>query len=68
MKSKILFIFFLFLYYSNVFAESIFIESKNISIDKIKETSIFENEVNVKTKDGSSLLAILQNIIKLQEF
>ena len=52
MKNKILFIFFLFLYNSNVFAESIFIESKNISIDKNKETSIFENEVNVKTKDG----------------
>ena len=52
MKNKILFIFFLFLYNSNVFAESIFIESKNISIDKNKETSIFKNEVNVKTKDG----------------
>ena len=52
MKNKILFIFFLFLYNSNVFAESIFIESKSISIDKNKETSIFENEVNVKTKDG----------------
>ena len=52
MKNKILFIFFLFFYNSNVFAESIFIESKSISIDKNKETSIFENEVNVKTKDG----------------
>ena len=52
MKNKILFIFFLFLYNSNIFAESIFIESKSISIDKNKETSIFENEVNVKTKDG----------------
>ena len=52
MKNKILFIFFLFFYNSNVLAESVFIESKSISIDKNKETSIFENEVNVKTKDG----------------
>ena len=52
MKNKILFIFFLFFYNSNVLAESVFIESKSISIDKNKETSIFEKEVIVKTNDN----------------
>ena len=52
MKNKLpLFFFFLF-FSSKVFAENIFIESKNISLDKNTQISIFENEVKVKTEDG----------------
>ena len=34
-----------------VFAENVFIEAKNIILDKDKVTSIFENEVVGKTKE-----------------
>ena len=33
-------------------AENIFIEAKNISLDKNKETTIFEKDVIVKTETG----------------
>ncbi len=36
-------------------AENIFIESKNISLDKNKKISIFENEVIIKTKENSTI-------------
>ena len=56
MKNKIIFIFLNFvIFFNTAFAENIFIQSKNISIDKNKENSIFENEVFVKTQDGSTI-------------
>jgi LPS-assembly protein len=51
MKSKILIIIFSILFFSKGSTENISIEAKNISIDKDKVTSIFKNEVVVKTKD-----------------
>tara|TARA_E500000178_G_scaffold10413_1_gene10187 strand:+ start:8189 stop:10588 length:2400 start_codon:yes stop_codon:yes gene_type:complete len=45
-------IFFFFIYFSsNVFAEDISISAKNVSIDKIREVSIFKKEVVVKTEN-----------------
>ena len=56
MKNKIIFIFLNFvIFFNTAFAENIFIQSKYISIDKNKENSIFENEVFVKTQDGSTI-------------
>ena len=52
MKNRFLFLFFFLFYSSIVFAENIFIEAKNISIDKNKQLTLFENEVRVKTYDG----------------
>ena len=52
MKNRFLFLFFFLFYSSIVFAENIFIEAKNISIDKDKQLTLFENEVRVKTYDG----------------
>ena len=52
MKNKFLLVFLFLFYSSNIFAENIFIEAKNISLDKNKQLSLFENEVKVKTTDG----------------
>ena len=52
MKNKFLLVFFFLFYASNISAENIFIEAKNISLDKNKQLSLFENDVKVKTADG----------------
>ena len=53
MKNKILFfLFFLSFLSSKLLAENIFIEAKNISLDKNNQISLFENEVKVITEDG----------------
>ena len=49
MKNSIIII--LFLLFKNLYAENISIEANNISLDNNDSTSIFENEVVVKTKD-----------------
>ena len=53
MKNKFIIIFFIFLILlsEKLFAENIFITAKNITIDKNDNTSIFENEVVVKTQN-----------------
>ena len=52
MKNKLLILLFAIFICLPAFAESILIESKNITVDKSKKTSIFENEVTVKTENG----------------
>ena len=49
MKNNIIII--LFLLFKNIYAENISIEANNISLDNNDSSSIFENEVVVKTKD-----------------
>ena len=51
MKNKLFIIFITIFFYTTALAENILIEAKNISLDKDRENSIFENEVVVKTKD-----------------
>ena len=50
MKNKLATIIIIF-FFNNAFAENIFITAKNISLDKVNNTSVFENEVVVKTKN-----------------
>ena len=52
MKNRILFTFFFLLFSSNVIAENLSIEAKNISLDKNQKVSLFENEVKVVTENG----------------
>ncbi len=52
MKNKAIFIFFFLIFNSNIMAENIIIEAKNITLDKNQKSSLFENEVKVETKDG----------------
>ena len=51
MKSKFIIIYFLF-FFDLVFAETINIKSKNITIDKDQEITIFKDTVQFKTEDG----------------
>jgi LPS-assembly protein len=53
MKNKFIIIFFFLFSNSVLLAENIFIESKNISIDKQKDISIFENNVVIKTMNNN---------------
>ena len=52
MKNKFLIIIISFFFTTKSFAENISIEAKNIVLDKDRVTTIFENEVIVKTEDG----------------
>ena len=49
MKNKILFFLMIFFSFEKLYASSLQINSKNIILDKNKESSIFENEVFAKT-------------------
>ena len=55
MKSKFFKILLFFFYFTQSFAENINIQAKNISIDKDKEISVFENEVKVITENGITI-------------
>ena len=50
------------------FAENILIESKNITLDKNREISIFKDEVIVRTQENTQIASDLQNIIKKMVF
>ena len=76
MRNKLFTIILSCFFSTNLFCENLLIESKNISLDKNKETSIFQNEVKIKTQDGKIInsnyaeynkktgLIILKNNIK----
>ena len=49
MKNNFLIIFFSMFFFSELFAENMTIEAKNISFDKNTNTTIFEKNVIVKT-------------------
>mgnify|MGYP001996295520 CR=1 FL=1 len=51
MKNKFFPIFFLFFLSSYSYAENMFIEAKDITLDKNKKSTIFKNDVRVKTLD-----------------
>ena len=51
MKNKIYIFTFVFLFFSKVLAENLEITAKNITLDKDKVTTVFENDVIVKTKN-----------------
>ena len=53
MKNRLFLFFFLILFNCPLLAESLNIQSKNITIDKNKEITIFENDVTVKTEDNN---------------
>ena len=51
MKNNFFIIFYLFFHSTNLFADSLSIQAKNISIDKDMQTSIFKDEVTVKSDE-----------------
>ncbi len=55
MKNKIIITIFFLLINNILLAENILIESKNIFLDKNKNTSIFENEVIIKTDNNYTI-------------
>ena len=68
MRSNYFFILFAFLLFTNVYAENLFIQSKNITIDKKKEISIFENEVLVRTEENNEIISDYAEYDKKQSF
>ena len=52
MKNRFLFVFIFLIFSSNIKAENIIIEAKNITLNKNQKSSLFENEVKVETKEG----------------
>ncbi len=51
MRNKIYIFLIFFLFLSNSFAENLQIQAKNITLDKDKVTTVFENDVVIKTKN-----------------
>ena len=51
MKNKIFIILYLFFYSTNIFADNLSIQAKNITINKDGMTSIFQDEVTVKSDE-----------------
>ena len=51
MKSKLYIFILTFQFFSNALAENLLIQAKNITLDKDKVTTIFENDVVVKAKN-----------------
>ena len=51
MKNKIFIILYLFFYSTNIFADNLSIQAKNITINKDGMTSIFQDEVTVKSEE-----------------
>ena len=58
----------------NVLAESVFIESKSITLNKSDETSIFKDEVKIRTYDNNNISSEYaeydkkKGIIKLRKY
>ena len=52
MKNKIIFIVFFSLIANKLFVDNLLIEATDIILDKNKETSVFKNNVKIKTQDG----------------
>ena len=65
MKNKFYIILFMFLSQS-LLAENIQIQSKNITLDKNKEITIFEKQVLVKTEDDYEITAEFAEYDKTQ--
>ena len=57
MKNNYFFIFFSTFIFANAYAENLFIQSKNITLDKNREISIFENEVLVRTEENNEIIS-----------
>ena len=68
MKSKFFIIIFSVFFYSIVHSENLNIESKEIILDKNKNTSIFENKVVIDTSDGKKIVSDFAEYNKKQGF
>ena len=55
MKNNYIFFFILIFFFNPLFAENLLIQSKNISLDKDKQISIFKDEVFVKTDNNHTV-------------
>ena len=52
MKNKIIIIILSLFYFNYAYSENLFIEAKNISIDKKNELTIFKNDVVARTSNN----------------
>ena len=68
MKSNILILIFSIFFIQKLFAENLNIKSKNITLDKDQETSIFEGGVVIKTKDNNIIKSEFAEYNKKKQF
>ena len=68
MKNNILIILTIILFHSTVIAENLKIEAKNITLDKNKEISIFENNVIIQTSEGNKIFSDYAEYNKKNQF
>ena len=64
MKNKLLLFFLIFLNFQIAHSKDLLIQSKNISIDKETQISIFRNEVFVKTDENHTIESDYVSMIK----
>ena len=53
MKNKIIITIFLYFYFTNIFADSLNIQANSITLDKDGMTSIFKDDVIIKSKEST---------------
>ena len=68
MRDKFLITIYFIIFSSSLAAENIQIQSKNITLDKNKQISIFENEVVVTTEDDDVIKSDFAEYNKLTGF
>ena len=67
MKNNLIFFLIVYFFINPVFSEPLIIQSKNISLDKEKEITVFQNEVYIKTDQNHTIERIMQNTTKKME-
>ena len=55
MKNNLIFFLIVYFFINPVFSEPLIIQSKNISLDKLKEITIFKDEVYIKTDQNHTI-------------
>ena len=64
MRSKIFIIIFSIFTFETVVSDELFIQAKNITIDKKNNLTIFQNDVLAKTKENYQIKVNMLNLIK----
>ena len=68
MRNNIISFIFFFLAFTKLNAKNLDIEATKISLDKVNQTTVFENNVKIITEDGNKIYSDLARYDKKQNF